>query len=236
MRNMLTKFESALMRALGHPRIRKIPLNLTLLKLAGCFIDYEAVHLDISGRVVEYGFVLSKLMSLPKGRVLDVGCIALHNYVSPSLAFAGWNVYGIDIRSDWGFKHSNFQLIQRDIREGGFASEWFDAVVCLSTIEHIGIPGYYGNKHDSPDGDVHAAEEMSRITRKGGRILLTAPYYDTYFVRRGARVYDSERLKKMFSGCDVADKRIYVWKDKNWMEIKGSLEKEGIICLELVKR
>ncbi len=217
-------------------KFRRIRLGYRLLRIAAFFIDYGAAHLPISGRVVEYGFVQGKLMTIPKGRALDVGCVALYNYTSPSLAFAGWDVYGIDIRGDWGFTHPNFHFVQRDIKESGFESEYFDILFCISTLEHIGIAGQYGVSQEDTNGDIRAASEMTRITKQGGRLLLTVPYHNTYFVRRGARVYDLKRLKEMFEGFDIVDKQIYIWRGNAWLETKGNLEKEGIICLELVKK
>jgi hypothetical protein len=49
-----------------------------------------------------------------------------------------------------------------DARMTGFQNEVFDQVICISTIEHIGI----GNNGDE-SGDVKSIKEILRVLKKG---------------------------------------------------------------------
>lgn len=213
----------------------KIKLGGWVLRFLSWFIDYEADHLPVEGRLIEYGYAISRLMWLPKGRVLDVGCIALHNTVSSSLAYAGWEVHGIDVRRDWGFRHPNFTFKQGDIRECGYPDAWFDVVVCVSTLEHVGVKGYYGVKLEDYGGDMAAVKEIVRILKPDGLLIVTVPYTNKYFRRPEERVYDDARLRAMFEGLYERDRQIYTWTDNGWQLAVDGSGKDTMICLEYQK-
>lgn len=62
-----------------------------------------------------------------------------------------------------------------DIRWTGFESESFDLIICLSTIEHIGMKAY-GLVGEGASGAPDALREMERLLKRdGGRLLLTLP-------------------------------------------------------------
>ena len=68
-----------------------------------------------------------------------------------------------------------------DLRALPFRDGWFDTVVSLSTLEHVGMDNAFYGVGDAPAPDpdaavAHAARELGRITRPGGRILLSVPY------------------------------------------------------------
>jgi len=214
---------------------RKIRLGSSILKVAACFIDYESEHLPPDSRIVEDSFVFSKLMNRPSGKALDVGCIARHNVISPSLALNKWIVYGVDIRSEWQFHHPNFNFLQEDIRKTSFPDDYFDLVSCVSTLEHIGLVGYYGNRDEVEHGDAEALQQIKRILKSQGTLLLTVPYCDNYFSRPGCRVYSLPVLMEMLDGFALSDKLIYLQDKKGDWNTVTHTSTEGVICLELIK-
>lgn len=214
--------------------IPKLKLSQWMMKLAGHFIDYQAESAPLDSRIIEYGFALSKLFGLPKGKMLDVGCVARHNYLIPALCFANWQVYGIDIRDNWGFKHPNFTFVKEDIRHSQFKDAEFDLVSCISTLEHIGLANYYGITEQDEAGDLKAAKEMVRILKPSGILLLTVPYCKARFIRPGARVYGPE-IVSMFLHLKILGLVIYVESKDGWIPANGEIDKEGVICLALQK-
>ena len=215
---------------------RKMRMGSRFLKVAACFVDYESEHLPPDSRIVEDSFVFSKLIGYTKkGNALDVGCIARHNYISPSLAMNGWNVYGIDIRNEWEFHHPNFHFVQQDIRHSDFKDDFFDLITCVSTLEHIGLLGYYGNQTKVDDGDAETMKELKRILKPDGTLLLTVPFCDNYSERAGVRVYDYGRLLDIMDGMAAKDSLIYCQNKKGDWKLTTSTSIEGVICLELVK-
>ncbi len=95
----------------------------------------------VNERIIEMPFIFSELGARPgKLKILDVGCT--NSWLSISLASLGHEVYGVDMRS-YSFSHPNLVFFQGDVlnlKETGF-----DAVVALSTLEHVGL-GAYGEE------------------------------------------------------------------------------------------
>lgn len=182
----------------------------------------------ISERVVEYGFLSRNLMpSRINMKVLDVG--SERSAVTSALSNFGnnkkWHVFGIDIAKgspklfeEWKEK-SPFVLLRMDARMMGFRDEVFDKVICISTVEHIGIQPtpHFVSEYDAL-GDVKAFTEIFRILKKGGRVILTVPYEDKNIqgYRREHRIYNSSTLARLISGFHVRRKEYYIYIKGKW--------------------
>jgi len=131
--------------------VAKLKLSPGWLKFAYRFLDVEASAEAAlpDGRMIEYSFVIGKLVSLAKGRLLDVGCVARLNLVPATIASLGWEVYGIDVRQ-FKFRFPNFHFVLGDITKTDFPDSFFDAVSAVSTLEHIGLKGRYGISEGDP--------------------------------------------------------------------------------------
>lgn len=219
----------------------KFKVGPNLIKFAYRFLDIEASGEagPPDGRIIEYSFVLGKLVSLTKGRLLDVGCVARLNPVPATLAFIGWEVYGIDLRQ-FKFTFPNFHFVLGDITKTDFPDSFFDAVSAVSTLEHIGLKGRYGITNYDPEGDAKAVKEIRRILRRGGRLLVTLPFGEEKRQTTLNRVYNRDNLKELFSGWEIKDKIFYSQDSQGfWVpvveeEAQGmGKNKEAIALLEL---
>jgi len=215
-------------------RLPSIKLGVKALRWASHLIDYESDHMPIDGRLIEYGYTLGVLSKMTPGVALDVGCVALHNCVPAALAFAGWQVYGIDTRRDWGFHHPSFKFIQGDIRTCDLLSESFDAITCISTLEHVGV-AYYGGVENAR-GDIVATQKIIKLLKRNGLLIVTAPYCESYFRRPEERVYDDARLRMLFHELEETDRKTYSWDNAEWREVPNSTDKENMICLTYRKK
>lgn len=215
----------------------KLRLTLPLLKLAAFFIDYEAESLPPDGRIVEYGYVAGKLAKFTPSKILDVGCTARFNYIPATLCFSGWEVDGIDTRK-WLFSHPNFRLIIGDARCIVMPDETYDCVYAISTIEHIGLRGYYGERELDVDGDIKTVREIHRVLKPKGILIITVPCKKNYEGNRGARFYDANRLSRLIEGFTLVDEVFYTQgKDGKWKLIEQCdiTDRIAIAMLELQK-
>ncbi len=163
-------------------------------------------------RIVEKGWVFRHLSDLPvNSRILDVGCA--ESILSIELASSGFRVTGMDVQFH-PLGHPNFIFIQGDICRSQLDPASFDAVIALSTIEHIGL-GYYGEA-TGDSGDRTAVEEICRLLKKGGRFLITVPY-GKRAVTPLHRIYDERSLQSLLRGFKLK-KAEYAIKvdDKTW--------------------
>jgi SAM-dependent methyltransferase len=114
----------------------------------------------------------------PVDRVLEVGCgmgLGIRMFREDGL-----EAYGIDIpclARFWGKAGNNpLHFFLSDGAATPFPDDCFDAVYTLGTIEHIGTSvGHYTLEDDYQETRGTFARELLRITRPGGRILVTCP-------------------------------------------------------------
>jgi len=105
--------------------------------------------------------VLKVLKPDSSNRILEIGCNTGH--LIKELIIHSRNVVGIDINYA-DLKIANMpNLFCMDIADMGFPDSSFDKIICLQTIEHV-------QKIE------RAFEEMARVLKSGGSILLTYPF------------------------------------------------------------
>jgi SAM-dependent methyltransferase len=161
-----------------------------------------------SERLVEYDFVARNLVSSKKDAyILEIGSAG--SRLAEAIKEFGkgkWQMFRIDI-AESGCD------VRMDARMAGFRDEMFDQVICISTIEHIGIGS---NGHDE-SGDVKTAKEVLRILKKGGSAIITVPYGK--IKKPEHRVYDRDALSRLVAvdnGFSIAKKEFYSYDAGKW--------------------
>ncbi len=123
----------------------------------------------INERPIEYPFALTCLSDLCPSSVLDVGT---GTSAWPQLLVnCGYNVTAIDEGdSFWGHRPSNrhHYVLRDDITNPSIEGE-FDAMTCLSVIEHI------------PDHEA-AVRGLRSLLSSGGHAILSFPYNERRFI------------------------------------------------------
>lgn len=154
------------------------------------------VHVTVvNERIAEVPFVMASLAGLPPGsRILDVG--AGESTVSLSLASLGYHVVAVDLNG-YPFSHPDLEAVAIPLEDYEPEAP-FDAVVCLSSIEHFGL-GAYGPDSRDDEADVKAVERLRQLVRPGGRLVLTTPYGQAH-VNSLERTYDDAGLTRLLAG------------------------------------
>lgn len=190
-------FTSAVALARRHPRaldpavrLRRALLTWGTIKQA---LDSEATQqlfregaplprgfgVGLNERVIEFPWLFARG---PSGVVLDAGSTLNHkpilDRILPLVDALHIVTLGPEKRS---FPERGVSYVYADLRELPYASGTFDVVVCLSTLEHVGMDNSrYARAAPTPgDSSValqRALEELLRVVRIGGRVLLTVPY------------------------------------------------------------
>jgi len=139
-----------------------------LLKYVG---DMSAMDDYVAGSHDRFAMIIDRLRPClsPSARVLDAG--AGYGIQPAACKLAGWNAYasdlydGLSLFNTLGIPYCRWHL---EVDRAPFDDHYFDAVVLSQTIEHFTY---------SPR---HALEEMIRIIRPGGYLLIDAPNISSF--------------------------------------------------------
>jgi SAM-dependent methyltransferase len=157
-------------------------------------------------RVVEYPWMFAQGLG---GRVLDAGSTFNHQHiVERALPLVDALTITTLAPEGHAFVERAVSYVFADLRALPFRDGWFDTVVSLSTLEHVGMDNAFYGVRDAPAPDpdaavAHAAHELRRITRPGGRILLSVPYgrrEDHGWFRQ----FDADGLSRLIAAFEAA--------------------------------
>lgn len=167
-------------------------------------------------RIVEYPFIHENTPSSGKGNILDVGSGL--SILPLELASKGYQVWSIDLKRGYHqhIRHSNWTFVQGDIRQIDFPDAFFDIVTAVSSIEHIGIEGGELN----PNGDRDAVQEIKRILKPEGTLLISVPFGVKGIYSLAAdsqlRVYDLLSLTELLGGFKTEKMEFALADGVNW--------------------
>jgi SAM-dependent methyltransferase len=114
----------------------------------------------------------------PSARILDAGA-ELYSNVLPALFLCGYReLFGVNLAFTDPARRGPIRYLPGDLTHTTFPDSFFDAITCLSVIEH-GVPleAYF--------------REMHRLLRPGGLLITSTDYYPTPIDTRGMTAHGS---------------------------------------------
>ena len=167
-----------------------------------------------SERLVEYDFV-SRNLPPKKAHAIIVDVGSGHSALASSIRKFGrcFRVLSIDLAE----RDSDARM---DARSTGLRDFVVDQVICVSTMEHVGLS--CGIRDES--GDIQAMKEIFRILKPGGSAIVTVPYGKGY--QSSHRVYDRKSLDRLVKDFSIARIEFYRYSQGKWKRCsKVSAEK-----------
>jgi SAM-dependent methyltransferase len=167
-------------------------------------------------RVVEVPLALEIADLARPGRVLDAGAALNLAYLKCQVNEGQARVVHYTQSADReppNFAGDRVSFVFGDLRALEFADGVFDRIVCVSTVEHIGMDNrrYGGAEEHDPAGAATAVSELVRVLAPGGALFLTVPYGHSadfgWFRVFGPQ--DLAALRECASGCTVAARYFY---------------------------
>jgi len=135
----------------------------------------------LDARVVEIPWVLARV-ALRTGRLLDAGSSLNYDFVLTAPLLSNKKITIVTLSPEvtclW---KAGVSYVFGDLRSLDFRDECFDTIVCISTIEHVGMDNflYTGQKGDGqsdPQDFLLALGELKRVLKKGGVLYITFPF------------------------------------------------------------
>ncbi len=132
----------------------------------------------IDERVVELPWGIATLSG---GDVLDAGSALNHEPVLTRVMPRVASLTISTFTTEDTFDHLQPRYVTADLRALPFDDDSFDAVLSISTLEHVGMDNSaYGSDEppsDDPNRELDAAlSELLRVLRPGGEMRITVPY------------------------------------------------------------
>lgn len=216
--------------------VRKVIANEELLDVFSAGQELPAgfgVRLD--ERVVEYPWLLSRLARYgTKLRVLDAGSTLNYEEIlqHPAVKKHKCSIVTLAPETEC-FWDEGVSYFYEDLRSLPCKDEWFDAIACISTIEHVGMDNVLvtlekSHRENRPRDFLSAVREMRRVLKPGGSLFLTVPF-GRYELHGWLQQFDSGMLSALISEFrpQKVDKSFFRYTGQGW---KLAAEEE---CSEL---
>lgn len=168
----------------------------------GCILPNPLFHRPwdkLHSRCVEYPFAASKVGN--SNLILDVGTSKADNVWIKWLDNLPIVVHATDY-DPLPFPTTNLIFHQSDVRKIDLDDSFFDKIIAVSVIEHIGLENPQVNAEITPsisvDGDEEAFCELVRLLKRGGEIIMTFPFgkSEELILGGSARNYTLQTLKR----------------------------------------
>ncbi|MGI8801371.1 MAG: class I SAM-dependent methyltransferase [Solirubrobacteraceae bacterium] len=176
-----------------------------------------------SERLVEFPWAVAKLAEREAGLTLDAGSTLNHPYVLDQVLALVDALHVVTLAPEKrSFPERGISYVYADLRDLPVRSSLYDTVVCISTLEHVGmdVSGYKASvarEADPQRAAVLAAGELRRVVKPTGRILLSVPFGRPDNLG-WLRQFDPPALRGLIDGFGPAevDKKIYRHTEHGW--------------------
>jgi len=215
-------------------------------------------------RIVEYPWFFSRLKS-SETVLLDAGAALNHSEILESGLLQNKQLHIMTLHPEIEYRLPlKPSYHYGDFRNAPFQDGYFDAIVCISSLEHVGMDNtfLYGFGRAAGDGGnqsafLEAVREFHRMLKKQGTLYVTVPY-GAYADHRWFQIFSAkmvEALKNAFQPACVHE-RYYRYDADQWalndalacdhgqyFDIHNEQKPKGprvaaaecVACLELVK-
>ncbi len=215
---------------------------------------------SLDERIVEYPWIFSRLSPGP-GRLLDAGSVLNFDALLRKPIFSNKQVFistlAPETQSAWWRKIS---YTYEDLRSASYKDDYFDWIVCLSTIEHVGMDTSVYTKGETnselrPHDALVFLKELHRVLKPGGTLFLSFPF-GKRSIQDSLQIFDQKGTEELVAAFHprMEIQNFYRHTQKGWRACSAeqaadaggfwnnpqpnptrTVAAEAVACLELVK-
>jgi SAM-dependent methyltransferase len=141
----------------------------------------ESFGVGFDERCVEYPWLLSQLDAEPE-TVLDAGSTLNQVFIVDQPLFQRKKLHILTLGpEDDCFWHKGISYLYDDLRDVPIRDDYYDTIVCLSTLEHVGCDNSFYKKDESGreqrlDDFLLAMQSLRRVLKPGGSLFFSVPF------------------------------------------------------------
>lgn len=171
-------------------------------------------------RVVEVPWLMAQSLH---GRMLDAGSTLNQAHILDRLLSRIDRLHVVTLVPEpEAFTDRGVSYVYSDLRDLPYRDRYFDAIACISTLEHVGMDNrVYGSttpRSSDPEREAALAlSELVRVLAPAGRLFLTVPYgasedhgWFRQYDRRGAEILQDA------PGLSLRDTRVFRYSVEGW--------------------
>jgi SAM-dependent methyltransferase len=172
---------------LGYNEYKGMVLRHVLIdkEVLDCFLHNRALPirygLRLDERLVEYPWVLARL-DVAERLLLDAGSTLNFSYILDLPALKCRSVVIYNLSPEDVVRRDKVSYIYGDLRHTILKDECFDEIVCISTLEHVGMDNTFLYSKDLRfkecirDDYRDVVTEFKRLLKPRGKLYITVPY------------------------------------------------------------
>ena len=183
----------------------------------------------IDERVVEYPWFFSRIKNT-EALLLDAGSTLNHKYLLDQPILKNRHIVIYSLSPEHTFRIPRVSYIYGDLRRTILKDEVFDEIICLSTLEHIGMDSTFLYTSDfrlkeANYNDYKAVvKEFKRILKPKGKLFITVPY-GRYENLGWQQQFDQSRVNEVIESFQPSSSDISYFKySKNGWQIADAAE------------
>lgn len=184
----IRRIEETAVRKTVNERFRKMREERILQGIRGQKLTWDqplrkeakfGLHIDERILEIPLGLEVSQLDR--PGKVLDAGSALNLPFLRDFIGTPEAHLVHLTQSSDSEYYKTDgpkISYVYADLRDLDYKNGAFDRIVCLSTLEHVGMDNerYGGATETAPKTAMLAFREMLRVLAPGGSLVITVPY------------------------------------------------------------
>ncbi|MBW4546701.1 MAG: class I SAM-dependent methyltransferase [Symplocastrum torsivum CPER-KK1] len=162
----------------------------------------------IDERCVEYPWLVANLSENAKC-LLDAGSVLNHRFILNHPTFENKKLHILTLAPEENcFWEKGISYLYDDLRDIPIRNDYYDTIICLSTLEHIGCDNTLHTQDETyqenrPEDFVLVMKELRRVLKPGGSLFLSVPF-GVYRQLGTFQQFDRELLSRAVEAFELA--------------------------------